>query len=67
MNEAAKEHDREAMIEMMVDFLWLEAKQVLRGCSSQMFPDLTPATAASIRAAGYDTFREIAIKEWPRT
>jgi hypothetical protein len=40
------------------ELIWLEAKQVLRGMDSELYPKMTFAQAMAIRMMGLDQLRE---------
>ena len=40
------------------ELIWLEAKQVLRGGESALYPDMTPEQAQAIRMMGLEQLRE---------
>jgi hypothetical protein len=40
------------------ELIWLEAKQVLRGMDSELYPNMTFAQAMAIRMMGLDQLRE---------
>jgi len=40
------------------ELMWLEAKQVLRGGESALYPDMTPENAMAIRMMGLEQLRE---------
>jgi len=40
------------------ELIWLEAKQVLRGMDSELYPSMTFAQAMAIRMMGLDQLRE---------
>jgi hypothetical protein len=40
------------------ELMWLEAKEVLRGGESELYPDMTPEHAVAIRMMGLEQLRE---------
>jgi len=40
------------------ELIWLEAKQVLRGMDSELYPNMTFAQAMAIRIMGLDQLKE---------
>ena len=40
------------------ELIWLEAKEVLRGGESTLYPDMTPEHARAIRMMGLEQLRE---------
>ena len=40
------------------ELIWLEAKEVLRGGESALYPDMTPEYAKAIRMMGLEQLRE---------
>ena len=56
---------KEAPPEAMASLIWLEAKQVLRGCPTGLLPDLTFKEAHAIRSMGYEAFKATYLKRLP--
>ena len=40
------------------ELIWLEAKQVLRGMDSELYPNMTSSQAMAIRIMGQDQLKE---------
>jgi hypothetical protein len=49
--------------EMFAMLVWMEAKQVTRGCGSEIFPDMTYTEACQIRTMGIDRFSRLITDE----
>lgn len=44
--------------DVLINLIWLEAKNVLRGIPSELFPDMTTMKARVIRMMGFEQFKK---------